>query len=392
MIPRQIREEVELILSKEAGIPEREGPRAVKWETIGGGSINNTYRLQLMQAPRPFSLRLNPEQAGQETQPETLPGKTPETLAPATPHSSAFHRFFHNPFKGQSHSLSQPKSPAQPASWFCKLNTTDEFPEMFEKEIRGLALLKSRGGMQVPRVIGLAEAAGYQVLVLEWIEEGPRRIAYEAPAGGRGGDRIGKKERRDKEKAEAADNEFWTGFGESLAKMHRVTNPFFGLEEDNYMGALPQSNSPSDKWTDFFVSQRLEPQVKLAVDKSLLDMPLAFTFERLYRRLPAIFPEEPPALLHGDCWGGNYLRKKDGQVMLIDPAAYYGHRSMDLAMTTLFGGFSQRFYDSYNEHYPFPDNHLEQWEVCNLYPLLIHLNLFGEGYLPDVVESLRSFV
>jgi fructosamine-3-kinase len=79
-----------------------------------------------------------------------------------------------------------------------------------------------------------------------------------------------------------------------------------------------------------------------------------------------------------------------GEPVLIDPAVYYGHRSMDLAMTTLFGGFGQRFYDAYNYHFPFPANYKQQWQVCNLYPLLIHLYLFGGSYLPQIERTLTN--
>ncbi len=133
------------------------------------------------------------------------------------------------------------------------------------------------------------------------------------------------------------------------------------------------------------------PQVKLASDKHLLPSSHAARFERLYERLPAIFPPEPPALLHGDLWSGNFLCNHRQQPVLIDPAVYYGHRSMDMAMTTLFGGFDKPFYDSYHYHYPLPPNYREQWEICNLYPLLIHLNLFGLGYLADILHTIQRY-
>ena len=82
---------------------------------------------------------------------------------------------------------------------------------------------------------------------------------------------------------------------------------------------------------------------------------------------------------------------ENSQPVLIDPAVYFGHRSMDLAMTTLFGGFAKLFYESYNYHFPLPGNYDEQWEVCNLYPLLIHLNLFGSSYLGQIEDTLRKF-
>ena len=168
-------------------------------------------------------------------------------------------------------------------------------------------------------------------------------------------------------------------------------DPYFGLDHSNYMGALRQDNTPSDRFVDFFIHRRLQPQVGLAVKEGLLDHSAVAHFERLYTRLPDIFPVEPPSLLHGDLWSGNFLADESGEPVLIDPAVYYGHRSIDLAMTTLFGGFARPFYESYAYHYPFPPNFQEQWDICNLYPLLVHLNLFGQSYLGKILHTIRRF-
>jgi protein-ribulosamine 3-kinase len=111
----------------------------------------------------------------------------------------------------------------------------------------------------------------------------------------------------------------------------------------------------------------------------------------LYDKLPEIFPPEPSSLLHGDLWSGNFLCNEQSEPVLIDPAVYFGHRSVDLGMTTLFGGFDKSFYDAYAYWGTLPENYHEQWEVCNLYPLLIHLNLFGTGYLSSIAATLRRF-
>ena len=157
------------------------------------------------------------------------------------------------------------------------------------------------------------------------------------------------------------------------------------------MGALPQSNHPSPDWIDFFINQRLEPQVSLAIDKKLLQLRDRKQFEKLYNELPGIFPTGNLCLLHGDLWSGNFLCDHSGIPVLIDPAVYYGHPAIDLAMTTLFGGFDTLFYESYHHHYPLPPNHRQQWEVCNLYPLLVHLNLFGKSYLADILHAIRRY-
>jgi len=245
--------------------------------------------------------------------------------------------------------------------FFCKINSISPFPGLFEKEKKGLELLGSHPLIRVPRVIASNIAEDKQILILEWIDQGIKS------------------------------EKFWKLFGEQLANLHRVSNDFFGLEEDNYMGALHQSNHPAKEWTGFLIRERFNPQISLALKKNLLEASHANRFGNLFKNIHNIFPAEIPSLLHGDLWSGNFLCDETGLPVLIDPAVYFGHRSMDLGMTTLFGGFDEEFYDSYQYHFPFPNNYREQWDVCNLYPLLIHLNLFGRSYLSDILHTLRRY-
>jgi len=258
--------------------------------------------------------------------------------------------------------------------WFGKFNNAELFPGLFRKESNGLALLRQLGPIRIPATILCTVTEGIQVLLLEWIDEGLRTV------------------------------DFWRRFGQQLALQHQVSQatvavtpsvppsaPIFGLGEDNYMGALPQNNTPTSTWVEFFIQHRLEPQIRLATDAGLLDNSALGHFRRLYPRLPDFFPPEPPSLLHGDLWSGNFLCDTAGQPVLIDPAVYFGHRNMDLAMTTLFGGFEPAFYEAYNDIYPFPKNYAQQWEIANLYPLLIHLNLFGSRPSPDLLRHGQNF-
>lgn len=245
--------------------------------------------------------------------------------------------------------------------WFAKFNDAHHFPHLFVTESRGLSLLQQTGIFHTPNTIACTQIGNTQVLILDWIDEGPQTPA------------------------------FWHNFGESLARLHQTTSPFFGLEENNYMGALPQDNTPSSEWVEFFMQNRLIPQIQLAANKGLLDKTFLKHFERLYNFLPEIFPPEPPSLLHGDLWSGNFLCNANSAPVLIDPAVYYGHRSIDLGMTTLFGGFDPVFYDAYHHHYPLPANHRLQWQISNLYPLLIHLNLFGRSYLSNIFHTIQHF-
>ncbi|HUP14405.1 MAG TPA: fructosamine kinase family protein [Niastella sp.] len=246
-------------------------------------------------------------------------------------------------------------------TFFCKLNSNTELPGMFDAEQSGLALLASQQVIRIPRVIAKEEKDGTQLLILEWVEQGVKTDA------------------------------FWDTFGRQLAALHHVHYSQYGLATNNYMGALPQNNQFTGSWIEFFVRQRLQPQITLALSNKLLEPAHVKQFEKLYQQLAVMFSVEPPTLLHGDLWSGNFLCDEKGKPVLIDPAVYYGHRSMDLAMTTLFGGFDARFYESYNYHFPLPANYREQWEVCNLYPLLIHLNLFGKSYLPGILNTIRQY-
>jgi fructosamine-3-kinase len=114
-------------------------------------------------------------------------------------------------------------------------------------------------------------------------------------------------------------------------------------------------------------------------------------FERLYRRLDEIFPVTLPSLIHGDLWSGNFMVNKQGCACLIDPAAYYGHPEADIAMSTLFGRFDDKFYDAYLDYNPLEKGWRERLDIFNLYPLMVHVNLFGSGYLPPVRSIVGRF-
>lgn len=246
-------------------------------------------------------------------------------------------------------------------TYFLKVNNASRYPGLFETEKQGLGLLASKDCIRTPRVLYCGTQDTDQLLLLEWIGSGSKT------------------------------GPFWKKFGEQLAQLHRCTQDQFGLTGDNYMGSLVQKNNPTDTWTEFFIYQRIMPQVELALSNGLLNAHHVDLFQQLCKKLGNFFEPEPPSLLHGDLWSGNFMCDSQSAPVLIDPAVYYGHRSIDLGMTTLFGGFDHSFYEAYHYHFPLPANHEDQWEICNLYPLLIHLNLFGQSYLSQVVDTLKRF-
>ncbi len=245
--------------------------------------------------------------------------------------------------------------------FFVKLNSASRYPGMFEKEALGLSILSETGELPVPETVGFGETHAEAFLILKFVETG-------TPSAG-----------------------FWENFGHALARLHGHSADTFGLDHDNYIGSLSQSNTFHDRWPEFFIEERLKPQIRLAFDGSLLTDSDLSAFGNFFKSLSEIFPEEPPALLHGDLWSGNFMTNEAGEAVLIDPAVYYGHREMDLGMSQLFGGFHRRFYDAYNETYPLEPGWEKRLDYCNLYPLLVHVNLFGGSYVHSVKQIIRPF-
>lgn len=238
---------------------------------------------------------------------------------------------------------------------------TNDQPDPFETEARGLDLIRKTDALFVPQVIGYGHQLDKSYLVLEYIDPG------------------------------APGKTYWEELGQSLAVLHSHTQPKFGLHFPNYIGSLPQTNTPTSNGCDFFFEHRLLPQAGLALYKGLLSKDVYDSLFRLRDHLPALFPAERPALLHGDLWAGNVMVTETGRPALIDPAVYYGFREADLAHSKLFGGFDQRFYDAYDEAFPLEDGFDERVAIYNLYPLLVHVNLFGSGYVSGVERILKRF-
>jgi fructosamine-3-kinase len=166
----------------------------------------------------------------------------------------------------------------------------------------------------------------------------------------------------------------------------------FGLDHENYIGSLTQINSVKSDWLDFYINERLGYQLKMAVDHGKLGSGTVQDFEQFYVFLESFLPSEAPSLLHGDLWGGNLMIGSAGEPVIFDPAVYYGNREVDLAMTRLFGGFSSRFYETYNEEFPLLPGYEDRIDVYQLYPLLVHVNLFGGGYISQVKSILNQFI
>ena len=247
-------------------------------------------------------------------------------------------------------------------NFFIKWNE-DQYEDMFGREARGLQLLKDSHSLKIPEVLGFGKMDQHAYLILEFLE--PRK----------------------------EDEKYWTKLGEGLAQLHHTHSENFGLDHDNYIGRLHQKNDFKNCWLGFYIEHRLNAQLGLAIYDQDIDQAFVKDFKRFLTKLPSILPESQASLIHGDLWSGNAMSSTLGPA-IYDPAVYYGAREMDLAMTHLFGGFDQRFYEAYNSNYPLTDDFDSLVEVYNLYPLMVHVNLFGihSGYLGSIWRTIKRYI
>lgn len=180
----------------------------------------------------------------------------------------------------------------------------------------------------------------------------------------------------------------WEHLGHELAQLHKITSDQFGLQDDNYIGLNPQFNRLSNNWGEFFYHFRLVKQVEmLSAQYQVKFIPI---FERKRNKVINFLNDHHPnpSLVHGDLWSGNILFDNE-HCYLIDPAIYWGDREVDIAMSQLFGGFHERFYQAYHHSFPLSESYQERRVIYNLYHYINHLNLFGESYLSPVLDGIR---
>jgi protein-ribulosamine 3-kinase len=228
---------------------------------------------------------------------------------------------------------------------------------MYRAEVDGLHALRATQTLRIPQVIAVGEAPPF--LALEFIEE----------------------------RAPSDAKRFTQRFATELAQMHSRTRCMrgFGFADDNFIGALSQRNTWQRDWPTFYCDCRLVPQIEMARERRLLPTTREHALQRVLENVEALLRDLPaqPSLLHGDLWSGNFLAAGDEPV-IFDPAAYYGEREVEIAYIELFGGFPAGFIEAYNEAYPLQAGYGQRRALHQLYPLLVHLNYFGETYGPQV--------
>jgi fructosamine-3-kinase len=243
------------------------------------------------------------------------------------------------------------------------MKTLPHAPEDFFTDeaagLRWLADATASGGAHVPEVLGV----DHECLIIRWVEPGKNSVDVAAT------------------------------LGRELAATHAAGAPSYGLDRDGFIGRLPLPNRPADTWAEFYAVRRVLPYLKLARDRGAVTDSQAATIEAIVPRLADLVPEEPPSRLHGDLWNGNVLWGLDGHAWLIDPAAYGGHREVDLAMLALFGlPHLPRMLDAYDEAAPLADGWQDRVPVHQIFPLLVHACHFGGGYGGRAADAAAKYV
>lgn len=247
-------------------------------------------------------------------------------------------------------------------TYFVKLNQAS-LVDMFEAEALGLQQMLETNSIRVPKPICWGTEGNSAYIVLEWLELG------------------------------RGNTQSWEKMGQQLAAMHHwVGKDAFGWDRNNTIGSTPQINTWTAAWGEFYVEHRLAYQFGRALRRGG-HFP---NQERLLEAIPELLADRQPqpSLVHGDLWGGNASCTVEGEPVIFDPAAYYGDREVDIAMTELFGGFPTAFYRGYNEVFPLDPGYERRKPLYNLYHILNHFNLFGGGYASQasgmIEQILRS--
>ncbi len=252
-------------------------------------------------------------------------------------------------------------------AWFLKWNSAAN-PAFFEIEADGLRALRAAAAESIvvpePLAIGTGDEGGPPWLLLPFLERGPLDSGWEE------------------------------ALGRGIAELHRLPPVHladrFGWHRDNVIGSLPQANTPTSDWAEFWRDRRMGPQLRAAREQGWFAGRSGAGLMRLMDRMDEALAgtaSEPPSLLHGDLWGGNVFGTADGRAVLVDPAVYLGHREVDLAMSELFG-FPRGFLPAYHEAWPIPEEYAAfRRDLYQLYYLLVHVNLFGAGYVEGSIRA-----
>ncbi len=247
------------------------------------------------------------------------------------------------------------------AEFFMKFHANSP-KDFFKSEATGLRIIKETGTISVPNYLSYSDQPGKAFLLLDWIEGAKT------------------------DKTEVI-------LGQKLAELHRCFGRMHGFKNDTYIGLLPQPNELNANWLEYFRTFRLGSQLEQGIQKGLIDGTRRKRMELLMERLNEWVPSfVEPSHLHGDLYAGNWIVGPGGEPYIVDPSFLYGDRHFEIAYTELFGGFSNKFYEAYEESYPLRKDYEDVKPIYQLYYLIAHLNLFGETYGKDIDNILNRYI
>jgi fructosamine-3-kinase len=254
------------------------------------------------------------------------------------------------------------KAYSEKTSFFIKVTQNNNFNRL-TTEARGLKSIAETNTIRTPSIIACGETKQCAYIILEYLELQPKT------------------------------NLSASILGSKLAEAHKNTQELFGLNENNWIGLTRQHNQQHNNWPTFYLEQRLKPQLELAYLNGYKNT-LKIKADHLIKGNDLFFKDysPTPSLLHGDLWAGNWGTLNENEPVIFDPAVYYGDRETDIAMTLLFGGFPGGFYKSYNKAWPLSEGFKNRQDLYNLYHVINHLNIFGQGYLSQAENLLDKLV
>lgn len=247
--------------------------------------------------------------------------------------------------------------------FFLKWNASSP-SDMFLKEAAGLSEMSQAGTyLVIPKVIWSKEIDDSPGLLL---------MEYLQPASNTSG--------------------FDGQLGRGLAQLHRKSAFAFGFQHSNYCGTTIQDNTWTNNWPEFYAERRIWALVQQIISAHGMSSEEQKMYKKLVDKMPTLLAHQTvPSLIHGDLWSGNYMYTANGPA-LIDPACYYADREMELGMMQLFGGFSSRVWEAYQEEFPLPDGWRRRIPLYQLYHILNHYLLFGGSYGRQALEIAREYL
>lgn len=246
---------------------------------------------------------------------------------------------------------------------FVKTGTNSFSFDQFTQEAWGLNYIKNNSQIETPNVIDVLNVEGTALLIMEAIDVKPVESKKD-----------------------------WEILGRGLATLHKTSWDKCGLETHSYLGIFRQDNRPMVTWPEFFGERRLRDTMKMAVDAGNMTYEQCLSIEKLINKLPEVCgPTQAFSLLHGDPWPGNLLF--DGKQMIaIDCSIYYGNREIDLSTVDFFYPVSDHFFNAYNEVYPIDSGYKERKSLWQINQWLGHVTLFGEEYVPKLMNAVNIYL